>query len=123
MPIRPENRGLYPPEWRTRIVPEIKARAGNCCEGSPRYPDCRAANGEPHPVTGSKVMLTIAHLDHQPENNDPANLRAWCQRCHNKYDAAHRQETRRRTILNRRNNDSLSRDLFPHDDRAGQQDY
>lgn len=33
-----------------------------------------------------KVVLTVAHLDHQPENCDPGNLRAWCQRCHNVYD-------------------------------------
>jgi 5-methylcytosine-specific restriction endonuclease McrA len=39
-----------------------------------------------HPVTGSWVVLTVAHLDHQPENVDPNNLRAWCQRCHNTYD-------------------------------------
>ena len=24
-----------------------------------------------------KIVLTIAHLDHTPENCDPANLRAW----------------------------------------------
>ena len=40
-----------------------------------------------HPVTGSKVVLTIAHLDHTPENCDDENLRAWCQRCHLTYDA------------------------------------
>lgn len=34
-----------------------------------------------------KVVLTVAHLDHTPENCDPDNLRAWCQRCHNVYDA------------------------------------
>lgn len=33
------------------------------------------------------IVLTIAHLDHTPENCDPANLRAWCQRCHLRYDA------------------------------------
>ena len=33
------------------------------------------------------VVLTVAHLDHQPENCARANLRAWCQRCHNAYDA------------------------------------
>lgn len=33
-----------------------------------------------------RVVLTVAHLDHQPENCDPENLRAWCQRCHNTYD-------------------------------------
>lgn len=37
------------------------------------------------------IVLTIAHLDHTPENNDPANLKAMCQRCHNRYDQAHRQ--------------------------------
>lgn len=35
---------------------------------------------------GRRVVLTIAHLDHDPTNNDPANLRAWCQRCHLRYD-------------------------------------
>lgn len=38
-----------------------------------------------------KVVLTVAHLDHQPENCDPDNLRAWCQRCHNAYDAPMRR--------------------------------
>lgn len=46
---------------------------------------------------GSKVVLTIAHLDHIPEHCDPSNLRALCQKCHNQYDAAHRAETRKRT--------------------------
>jgi len=41
----------------------------------------------PHPVTGSIVILTVAHLDHNPENNDPANLKALCQRCHLAWDA------------------------------------
>jgi 5-methylcytosine-specific restriction endonuclease McrA len=96
MPIRPENRHRYPHNW-----PEIRAtmleRAGHHCEGSPAYPDCRVRNRGPHAVTGSTVVLTVAHLDHNPRNNDPANLRAWCQRCHNTYDAAHRRETRAMT--------------------------
>lgn len=40
---------------------------------------------------GKRVVLTVAHLDHQPENCDPENLRAWCQRCHNVYDAPMRK--------------------------------
>jgi hypothetical protein len=93
MPIRPENRGRYPAEWKA-IRERILERADNRCEGSPRYPGCRVGNGEPHPVTGSRVVLTIAHLDHTPENCADDNLRAWCQRCHNTYDAPHRRHSR-----------------------------
>jgi len=92
MPIRPENKSRYPDDW-TDIVASIRERSGNRCEGSPAYPDCRAANGEPHPVTGSKVVLTTGHLDHTPENCDPKNLKHWCQRCHLTYDAKHHAET------------------------------
>ena len=41
MPWNPKD---YPPNWdeiRSRII----ARAGNRCEGSPKYPDCRLLNG------------------------------------------------------------------------------
>jgi hypothetical protein len=106
MPIRPENRGRYPADWRA-ISLEVRERAGWRCEGSPAYPDCRARHGEPHPVTGSKVILTVAHLNHQPEDNgapgDRPNLRAWCQRCHNTYDLPMRRagiRERARVALN-----------------------
>jgi 5-methylcytosine-specific restriction endonuclease McrA len=90
MPIRPENRARYPRNWGV-IRAEILERAHYACEGSPAHPDCRAINHQPHPATGSDVVLTIAHLDHQPENCAPENLRAWCQRCHNTYDAPMRR--------------------------------
>lgn len=32
------------------------------------------------------IVLTIAHLDHNPENNHPDNLRALCQKCHLNHD-------------------------------------
>lgn len=92
MPIRPENKTRYPKDWR-EIASRIRARAGDCCEGSPDFPDCRAANGKRHPVTESRVVLTVAHLDHEPENCDPENLRAWCQRCHLNYDKQHHAQT------------------------------
>jgi 5-methylcytosine-specific restriction endonuclease McrA len=38
-----------------------------------------------------RIVLTVAHLDHQPENCAPENLKALCQRCHNRYDARHRR--------------------------------
>ncbi|MDN7488528.1 hypothetical protein QZM35_12540 [Burkholderia sp. AU45274] len=37
----------------------------------------------------TRVVLTIAHLDHVPEHCDDANLKALCQRCHLAYDAEH----------------------------------
>jgi hypothetical protein len=43
-----------------------------------------------------KVILTVAHLDHDPTNNDYNNLKAMCQRCHNRYDIEHRKGTRRK---------------------------
>lgn len=101
MPIRPENRARYPANWRTEIRPAILARAGNRCEGSPAYPDCRVVNGEVHPVTGSRVVLTVAHLDHTPENCAPGNLRAWCQRCHITYDAPMKAAKRRKGAADR----------------------
>lgn len=87
MPIRPENRHRYPKDWK-QIRERILARAGGRCEGSPAYPNCRAINGAE--IRGNLdrrlVVLTIAHLNHMPEDNRDENLRAWCQRCHNTYD-------------------------------------
>lgn len=89
MPIKPENRARYPKDWKA-ISLRIRERSGWRCEGSPGvYPDCCAVHGEPHPVTGSKVVLTVAHLDHTPENCADENLMAMCQRCHLTYDADH----------------------------------
>ena len=88
MPIRESERARYPKDWRA-ISLRIRERAGWRCEGSPQYPHCRAQNREPHPVTGSRVVLTVAHLDHTPEHCDEGNLKAMCQRCHLTYDAAH----------------------------------
>ena len=92
----------YPENWLSEIRPAILERAGNRCEGSPVYPECRALNGQPHPETISRVVLTIAHLDHDKTNSDPENLRAWCQRCHLKYDIKkhihNRYENRRSAI-------------------------
>ena len=97
MPILPENKQRYPKDWDAISV-LIREDAQQRCEGSPGfYPDCRAQNHLPHPVTGSEVVLTVAHLDHIPEHNERvAILRAMCQRCHNTYDASHRSETRRK---------------------------
>lgn len=89
MPILPENKARYPADWK-KISARIRfERAQNKCEF------CGAENYQPHPITGSKVVLTVAHLDHMPENCNDANLAALCQKCHNNYDRQHRNETRR----------------------------
>lgn len=100
MPIKPENVGRYPQNWpeiRRRILTragELRGRDGSIILEA-RCEKCGAENHAPHPQTGAVVVLTIAHLDHTPENCDPENLRAWCQKCHNSYDAPHRLQTRR----------------------------
>jgi 5-methylcytosine-specific restriction endonuclease McrA len=40
------------------------------------------------------VYLACAHLDHDPGNNTPANLKALCQRCHILHDRAEHQRQR-----------------------------
>lgn len=91
-PIRASERAKYPVNWG-EISHQVKVEQGWKCAGSPAYPECRAAHGESHPVTGSRVVLTTAHLDHDPENCERRNLKAMCQRCHLTYDAAHHAQT------------------------------
>lgn len=135
MPIKPENRALYAPDWSTVIRPRILARAGHRCEhpgcgarnysvgwwqleagaywwlavwgqnDNPRtYAEARQVAAETYFETmgmdGSKpivIVLTIAHLDHDPTHNDDDNLRALCQRHHLAHDAAHHAATAQAT--------------------------
>ena len=100
-PIKAENRSLYPKDWREtsrRIrferaqgVCECDGRCGRAHFGGER---CTAVHGESHPETASKVILTVAHLDHDPTHSTDDNLLAMCQRCHLNYDAEHHAETR-----------------------------
>ena len=39
------------------------------------------------------IVLTVAHLNHEPEDCRPENLAAMCQRHHLAYDAAHHKQT------------------------------
>jgi len=58
---------------------------------------CGAENGKPNPATGSKVVLTVAHLGtqhadgapgdkHDKMDVRPENLAALCQKCHLNFD-------------------------------------
>ena len=94
MPIRPENRKRYPHDWKLRSLFVRRVRAKNRCEW------CGARNGEPHPITGSIVVLTCAHVfDDRPEAASLLNLAALCQRCHNRHDMKARQERRRARLV------------------------
>ena len=87
MPFRRER---YPADWPA-ISLRIRERDGWRCKW------CAAENGKPHPVTGSKVVLTTAHLGvarpdgspgdkHDKMDCRPENLASLCQRCHLKFD-------------------------------------
>jgi hypothetical protein len=80
----------YPANWKA-ISFAIRNREGWKCKW------CGAENGEPHPDTGSKVVLTVAHLGTPHPSGRPGdkhdkhdvrfeNLAALCQRCHLNYD-------------------------------------
>jgi heterodisulfide reductase subunit B len=71
----------YHPKWKLISKLIRFNRAQNQCEW------CGAINGQPHPVTNSKVVLTVAHVDQDKNNNRFNNLAALCQRCHLGHDA------------------------------------
>jgi hypothetical protein len=84
----PWDRRKYPADWEA-IVLRIRERSGGQCECSGvcgraacQGRRCEARNGQPHPRTGSKVILTTAHLDHDVTRNTDDNLAALCQSCH-----------------------------------------
>jgi len=93
MPMKREN---YPSNWE-EISLAVREEAGWRCEF------CGAENGKPNPITGSKVVLTVAHLNHDTHDNRRENLRALCQRCHlnwdKEYHRAHRLEREKRNAI------------------------
>jgi 5-methylcytosine-specific restriction endonuclease McrA len=81
----------YPTDWKA-ISARIRARAGGQCEcagecGLHRGRRCLEANGQSAQFARGLVVLTVAHLNHRPEDCADANLKAMCQRCHLRYDA------------------------------------
>jgi hypothetical protein len=122
MPIRPENKNRYPKDWpqiSQRIrnhagnkceecgVPNYEY-GGRAPDGTwhkslplgekllrlewPQLGDYARCRGWPEPLRIVRIVLTVAHLNHQPEDCRDENLKAWCQRCHNRYDAAERRK-------------------------------
>ena len=107
MPIRPENRARYPRDWRD-ISDRIRfERAKGRCEctgecGLHHGRRCCELHAQRAQFARGNVVLTVAHLDHRPENCQDSNLVAMCQRCHLRYDADHHAGTARRTRAERR---------------------
>ncbi|NCA78331.1 MAG: hypothetical protein EOM90_18535 [Alphaproteobacteria bacterium] len=106
----PINYKKYPQNWKTEIRPAILKRAQNKCEmcgienGMTGY---REASGNFVPAEGLqadtaledgerifRVVLTVAHLNHDIGDNRPENLRALCQRCHLIHDKEHHRASR-----------------------------
>lgn len=111
MPIKPENKAKYPPNWR-EISLRIRARANNCCEfcgirnGAVGARDTHGDWHDESNIDGMnsdvgialfgsqvpkiiRIVLTVAHLNHDEVDCRDENLRALCQRCHLTYDAQH----------------------------------
>jgi len=99
----PMDRRLYPADWDD-IARQIKDEVGWRCEGCGRH--CIRPGEDPmafmerirtHRVSECPVvaeflqfprrfLLSVAHLDHVPQNIERSNLRAWCLPCHCRYD-------------------------------------
>lgn len=131
MPIKPENKALYPDDW-DEISARIRyERADNKCEqcnapnltviyrglyaykGSYMLDDGRCYDDTTGAYLGLKrgslydgrpvrVVLTVAHLNHDPRDNADDNLKALCQMCHNRLDISHRVQTRALTAAKKK---------------------
>lgn len=69
----------YHPKWPL-IRRLVLRRAQHRCEW------CQARHRRPHPRTGSRVYLAVAHVDRDRSHNRFHNLAALCQRCHLNHD-------------------------------------
>ena len=114
VPIRPENKSRYPANWKSEIRPRILKRATREGEDVPRCEECGVVDrdiGYRDSADGGKfcstlgmpdvgedwygekvfqIILTIAHLSDEIEDCSDENLKALCQRCHNRLDAPKR---------------------------------
>jgi 5-methylcytosine-specific restriction endonuclease McrA len=102
----PINYKIYPADWFDVIRPAILKRENYACKfckignrkigyrtPTGEFIECdefmkKWATDNGHKLI--KIVLTIAHLDHDVTNNVHENLAALCQQCHNRYDAKNR---------------------------------
>lgn len=115
MPIRESERRKYPPpkEWkliRARILARDLQRCKWCSVPNGRFV-VRTLGGQTWELRSEwdleacaldgeravRIVLTVAHLDHDPANNADENLAALCQRCHLRHDIRQHVYNARRT--------------------------
>ncbi|MFJ7441305.1 hypothetical protein ACIQW5_27085 [Methylorubrum thiocyanatum] len=131
MPIRREHRFFYPIDWpQLSAVIRFGRAKGRCeacqrphgrtvfCLGDGRWWDEEAAswrdgagglvcievgNGDVlGEVRTTRVVLATGHRNHDTADNSPANLAAWCQRCHILHDAPEHRRRRWVTLFQRK---------------------
>ncbi len=109
MPIKPENKNKYPKNWKeisNRI--RFERAKGQCeCAGEcglhTTSGRCTERHGDAAKFAKGKVILTVAHLNHDETDCREENLKAMCQRCHLRYDKEHHQINARQTRRNKLN--------------------
>ena len=109
MPILFENRHYYKAPAFIHAREQVLKRAGDKCEfcGVKNKTEGYWLNDHFSetllhvPLKTILIVLTVAHLDHDPANNDLDNLRALCQRCHNRHDAKDRAKNRKLRVERR----------------------
>ena len=103
--MSPYNRRAYPPDWLA-VSRRIRERSGGQCECEgecglhrthPGPRRCEERHNQPAKWAQGTIVLTVAHLNHKPSDCREENLKAMCQRCHNRYDVPHRAKNRSRT--------------------------
>lgn len=90
----------YCKDWKLRSKFIRFFRAKNRCEvcGAINYSHVNRHTRElclQDEPDSTKIVLTVAHLDHNIKNNSFFNLKAMCQKCHLQYDINHHINNRK----------------------------
>lgn len=131
MPVRPAMRDRYPANWR-ELSRSVREEAGQKCERCKAPNGAKIARGEGRDEgtymvengdvfdaeTGehrgvargseyevgrfTRVVLTVAHLDHDPSNAARSNLACLCQLHHLRHDQAEHVANARHTRRSRK---------------------
>ena len=100
MPLTPEKKKKYAKNWKYISVRLKEERAKNHCE------KCGRAEEIPMERKAKRVILSVAHLDHDESNNDYNNLLVVCGSCHLAIDRRDNIVRRKRNKLLKNNYDS-----------------